>query len=143
MREWEIPIRICPRCGEEYQWVERLKTPHNTYLYFVHYDPATRKRRKCYGGPVSAYSYVTLLHGDLGLVLRGLAERGRLKEYIVALLETLEERLESDHESVREEALELLDMLRRRVDELSRLRTQRSLPATREERERERRPITV
>jgi hypothetical protein len=76
-------------------------------------------------------------------VLRGLAERGRLKEYIVALLETLEERLESDHESVREEALELLDMLRRRVDELSRLRTQRSLPATREERERERRPITV
>lgn len=56
---------ICPRCGNPGTRYLR-KEGERVYVYYSHYDPATRKRRKCYIGPLQEYEYVGKQH-DLGL----------------------------------------------------------------------------
>ncbi|MEM4977032.1 MAG: hypothetical protein QXT64_06905 [Desulfurococcaceae archaeon] len=57
-------VSICPRCGNPGTRYMR-KEGERVYVYFSHYDPATRKRKKCYIGPLE-YKYVEMQH-KLGL----------------------------------------------------------------------------
>jgi hypothetical protein len=81
----------CPRCGQPISYIEKHRRNGHVYYYAVHYlgyerapDGRVVKRlRKCYLGP-EAYTEVSRTHGDLGLTLRGLAEREGL-EYLECL----------------------------------------------------------
>jgi len=107
----------CPRCGQPVSYIEKHRRNGHVYYYAVHYlgyerapDGRVLKRlRKCYLGP-DLYSYVSGTHGDLGLTLRGLAERGRELEYLEGLVRALEGRLERG-ELDRAQALELAGAL--------------------------------
>ena len=59
-------IKICPLCGEKYSYIERRRTRHNTYIYYVHVKRINNKRKikKCYAGAESCYKYVEKLHFD-------------------------------------------------------------------------------
>jgi hypothetical protein len=89
----EKPLRICPRCGRPYDWVERRKvrTGPNTYRYYyyaVHLDRETRRRDVCYLGPVDGYSHGAVTHQDVG-GLEGLDSRWeRNLYYLENLLES-------------------------------------------------------
>jgi hypothetical protein len=55
-------LRVCPRCGRPYSYLERHRIGRKVYLYAVHYegyesgpDGRMRKRvRKCYLGPADS-----------------------------------------------------------------------------------------
>lgn len=82
------PVKVCPRCGEPYSYIERRKVGSQVYLYAVHVHREGRKRRvrKCYLGPEGAYIYVTKTHAREGLALKGLADNERALEYLDALI---------------------------------------------------------
>jgi hypothetical protein len=87
------PLRICPRCGRPYDWVERrrVKTGLGTYRYYyyaVHLDRETKRREVCYLGPVDGYSHGAVTHQDVG-GLEGLDSRWeRNLSYLENLLES-------------------------------------------------------
>ena len=89
----EKPLRVCPRCGRPYDWVERRKvrTGPNTYRYYyyaVHLDRETKRREACYLGPVDGYSHGAVTHQDVG-GLEGLDSRWeRNLYYLENLLES-------------------------------------------------------
>ena len=61
--------KVCPRCGRPIDWVERhkVKTGVNSYRYYVlavHVDKDTKKRRKCYLGPLEGYK-VGMFRGNV------------------------------------------------------------------------------
>ncbi|MEM2288694.1 MAG: hypothetical protein QW503_06375 [Sulfolobales archaeon] len=58
-------VSTCPKCGNPGTRYLR-KEGERVYVYFSHYDPATKLRRKCYIGPLHEYEYVEK-HHDLGL----------------------------------------------------------------------------
>ena len=85
----------CPRCGSPISWIEKLRRGDRVYYVAVHYLGYTksggkvRKRvRRCYLGP-EEYEYVTRLHRDLGIVLKGAIEERRVVHYLDAFLEAL------------------------------------------------------
>jgi hypothetical protein len=113
----------CPRCGGPVSWVERHVRGGRVYYVAVHYEGYTkapdgrvRKRvRKCYLGP-SEYEYVSRTHEDLGLVLKGLSEPGRVIDYLDAFINSLE-RLDLDEatlEAIIQKLEELVARLRKR-----------------------------
>ncbi|MEM4554216.1 MAG: hypothetical protein QXI86_08340 [Ignisphaera sp.] len=52
---------ICPRCGiEGYVSVERRGGRY--YIYYIHYDPVSKSRRRCYVGPVEGYRHAEHIH---------------------------------------------------------------------------------
>lgn len=77
---------VCPRCHQPYAWIERSKRAGRYYAFAIHKDPETKKLHKCYLGPVDGYVYVSRTHGDIGLRLKGLIDRGRALDYLKALL---------------------------------------------------------
>jgi hypothetical protein len=87
------PIKICPRCGRPYDWVERrkVKTGLGTYRYYyyaVHLDKDTKRRDVCYLGPVDGYVAAAVTHQDVG-GLEGLDSRWeRNLSYLENLLES-------------------------------------------------------
>jgi len=94
--KWEelLKHRICPRCKRPFSYLERHRDRKTgkVYYYAVHYKGYRRvggkiKKdvEKCYLGP-DLYDYVTLTHGDEGLVLRGMLDRGRVLSYLDALI---------------------------------------------------------
>jgi len=90
-----MSLRICPRCGKPYSWIEK-KRPKNgsrVYYYAVHVfkDPETGKRtvKRCYLGP-EEYVYVSMLHVREGLTLKGLRDSQRALEYLDALIAYLQ-----------------------------------------------------
>ena len=91
-----IEIRICPRCGLPYSYIERRSVGGRVYLYAVHIYKAKeggkvkRRVRKCYLGPEDSYEYVSKLHEREGIVLRGLADRQRIIKYLDAIIRYIE-----------------------------------------------------
>ena len=73
----------CPRCGGVARWVERAKRGARTYFVAVHevIEGGKKKRKKCYLGP-GRYEYVSRLHRDIGIVLRGAVDSDRVMSYI-------------------------------------------------------------
>jgi len=88
-----MSLKICPRCGAPYSWIERRESKGNVYYYAVHVykDPESGKRRvkKCYLGP-EEYEYVSRLHIKEGLTLKGLRDSQRALEYLDALISYLQ-----------------------------------------------------
>ena len=85
---------VCPRCGSVIDWKERVKvrTSRNTYRYYliaVHVDRDTKKRRKCYLGPVEGYVAGAVTHKEHLGGLEGLDQVwDRNKYYLENLLES-------------------------------------------------------
>jgi len=46
--------------------VKTGKNSYRTYIYAVHVDPETGKRRRCCLGPVEGYKHASGSHADLG-----------------------------------------------------------------------------
>jgi len=83
---------ICPRCGEPFSYIKRNKRGNRVYLYAVHYigvENGKKKIRQCYLGAEDGYVYVTKLHSDLGLLLKGLHDKKRVFEYFTRLVEDI------------------------------------------------------
>lgn len=92
-----MEVKVCPRCGEAYNWIETRRVNDNqVYFYAVHDygrgPDGKRKVKKCYLGP-KEYFYVAHLHYKEGLDLHGLIIQDRLFNYLVRILDYL---LESD-----------------------------------------------
>ena len=88
-------LRICPRCGEPYSYIERVVRGGRVYYYAVHYEgyvksggKIKKKVRKCYLGP-DYYEYVTKTHYNLGITLKGLHDSTRAVSYLNNLLNTI------------------------------------------------------
>lgn len=80
--------KICPRCGEKYSYIGRLKVKGNVYCYAVHDKrlKGNRSVRRCYLGP-EEYRYVSKMHDREGLRLKGFTDKDRALEYLYSLLE--------------------------------------------------------
>jgi len=87
-----MSLKLCPRCGAPYSWIERRESGGRVYYYAVHvYKDSSGKRRvkKCYLGP-EEYEYVSRLHAKEGLTLKGLRDSQRALEYLDALIAYLQ-----------------------------------------------------
>ena len=83
---------ICLRCGEPYSYIKRNRVGNRTYLYAVHYIGKVNGKRKyrfCYLGVEGEYVYVSKLHQDIGITLKGLKDKNRAIEYLIALLKNV------------------------------------------------------
>ena len=91
-----MEVKICPRCGLPYNWVERRRVGDQVYFYAVHdYGRGPDGKRhveKCYLGP-ERYINVAQLHHKEGLDLHGLLVQDRLFNYLIRIMDYL---LESD-----------------------------------------------
>jgi len=115
--------RLCPRCGQEYSYLERHRKGGRVYVVAVHYEgyvkaegKVKKKVRKCYLGPEGCYDYVSRLHAREGLVLRGASDHERALAYLDALISYLS-RVELDRtlaESLAERFIKLAEALRSR-----------------------------
>lgn len=105
---------VCPRCGRiGYRYVE--PRGGRKYVYYAHYEPVSRRVRKCYVGPLYSYEHAERL---LALGLSNIEDvdlpvvaRRAIEEYV--------ERVARWEESARRKALgELLrlrDLLEDRI----------------------------
>ena len=100
-------MKICPRCGERYSYIDRKKVRDQVYLYAVHYYKVGGKRkvRKCYLGPESEYIYVSRLHE---FPLRGPLDRERILKYLRSLVALLVLRKDKFDEKTKREIKEEL-----------------------------------
>jgi hypothetical protein len=87
-------VRICPKCGLPYDWVERRKVGNRVYLLAVHVvkDRVRSYRRFCYLGPAEGYAVGRATHGFMelrGFELDKRMDVNRLLEYLRQLLSAL------------------------------------------------------
>ncbi|MEM4592527.1 MAG: hypothetical protein QW196_03930 [Sulfolobales archaeon] len=106
-------VSTCPKCGlPGYRYLR--KEGERVYVYFSHYDPATRKRRKCYVGPIDSYEYVEKQHelGLAGLETTDYYEVAveAIKKYIERVWREAEKNSEVLHEA-RKKLREMAEML--------------------------------
>jgi hypothetical protein len=78
----------CPRCGLTISWVERVSVGGRVYYVAAHTSGGGKKPRRCYLGP-KEYVYVSKLHEDLNLVLKGALDGDRWVDYMVSLVEAI------------------------------------------------------
>ena len=86
-------IKVCPRCGNSFSYIERRRRGERVYFYAVHesYEDGKRHVKKCYLGPAQYY-YVWKLHRDTGLDidLQGAINADRALDYLEDIVEVLE-----------------------------------------------------
>jgi len=114
-----IEVRVCPRCGLPYSYIERRVIGDRVYLYAVHVmkvregGRSKRKVRKCYLGPEDSYIYVSMMHEKEGLRLRGMISKDRIIEYLDAIIRYIQSNGEPEVlQKIRarlERALEIID----------------------------------
>jgi hypothetical protein len=90
----ELTKPVCPRCGGAVDWYEKLRRGDREYLYAVHLIPGTKKRHKCYLGPIGGYVHAKTTHPMLSL--RGFEvdtemDWKRRADYVLELLESFRE----------------------------------------------------
>lgn len=115
-------IKICPICNKEYSYIERRKTRHNIYIYFVHVQKEGKKRKikKCYAGAERRYKYVERMHFDIEPHLRGIHDKSRVIDYLKAIVEYFDRILEKkEYEEISEEERELLKELGKVLEEIN------------------------
>ena len=102
--------RICPRCGLPYSCLEHREREENTYVYAVHARREGKKIvvRRCYLGPASSYKYVSMLHENEGLQLRGLLDERRAINYLSTLVNYIRTSLKVEDGDSRREISEKL-----------------------------------
>lgn len=89
--------QVCPRCGSQLSSISRIvrrsgKSAREYYIA-IHYDPASKRTRSCYLGPLE-YRAASKLHSELALgrvpiQLKGPLDRERILEYLGGILEQL------------------------------------------------------
>jgi len=87
-------VRICPRCGLPYDWIESRKVGKREYLLAVHVvkDRVRSRRVFCYLGPAEGYAVGRATHGFMelrGFELDKRMDVNRLLEYLRQLLSAL------------------------------------------------------
>lgn len=84
-------LKICPRCGLPYSYIEEREVGSNVYHYAVHVNYVDGKRRvkKCYLGPVS-YIYVSSIND---MILHGLIVPERAINYLREVIKLLKQAL--------------------------------------------------
>lgn len=82
-------LKICPRCGLPYSYIERRSIGNRTYLYAVHssYDGG-RRVSKCYLGPQDRYAYVERIHQLDSLT------NARDQDYLLTALSSIEKEVD-------------------------------------------------
>jgi hypothetical protein len=116
-------LKICPRCGLPYSYIEERETGSNTYYYAVHYYTIGKRRvkKRCYLGP-EVYKYVSKTHFDVGLHFKGLVDSERLLYYLREIVVGVRRRIVVARSTGRVEVLEgLSDYLRMASEEFNRL----------------------
>ena len=116
-KQREKVIKLCPRCGMPYSYLEIRRRGDKIYYYAVHEEWKGGRRisrRKCYLGP-DIYTYVTALHTDERLVLYGMLNKERALAYLERLLNFLKY---VDDISILDRAIKLLE---NHLSELKRL----------------------
>ena len=105
--------RICPRCGQKYNWLNEFTTKTGrVYIYAVHvvsWRNGKPKVRKCYLGPKDGYVYVSKMHEKEGLDLRPLTDTERALEYLEEIVDYLNEK---GSEEQKKEARALIEKIR-------------------------------
>jgi hypothetical protein len=89
-----IGRRLCPRCSYPFKSLSKVTIGGNTYYIARHVVDVDGQKVvvwSCYLGP-SEYIYVTALHEDLDLVLKGAVEEGRWVEYIERIISSVLEK---------------------------------------------------
>jgi hypothetical protein len=89
-----IGRRLCPRCSFPFKSLAGVTIGGNTYYVAKHVVYIEGQRIPvwyCYLGP-NEYIYVTTLHEDLDLTLRGAIEEGRWVEYIERIINSVLEK---------------------------------------------------
>ena len=87
-------VRICPRCGGAYSYIEERKKGEQVYYLAVHvrYEKTDggykRHVKKCYLGP-DLYKYVSKLHEREDLAFAGLVDQDRLVDYLDTIYENV------------------------------------------------------
>jgi hypothetical protein len=109
-------IKICPRCGQPYQYIESHTVGGRTYLYAVH-GREGKKKIRCYLGPAGSYEYVSRTHD---IDFRGYADKDRYIKYLDEIIEFLTENEKSLESRVSEFSLMLkLRILSRRIERIT------------------------
>ena len=126
-----IPSRICPRCGERFSYIEKRRIGNNEYLYAVHVTRGGGKRRvkKCYLGPSGSYIQVSRFQRDVGLELKGPADRNRAIEYMNSLVNYITSNYREVWGSDETVASALRDLASRLLDVAGRISPQTLQPA--------------
>jgi hypothetical protein len=89
-----IGRRLCPRCSFPFKSLAGVTVGGNTYYvakHVVYVEGQKIPVWNCYLGP-SEYIYVTPLHEDLDLTLRGAIEEGRWVEYVERIVNSVLEK---------------------------------------------------
>jgi len=85
----------CPRCGMSGSRIVE-KRGNREYVYYVHYIPELKKKRKCYIGPLSGYVLVERMHtlelDNIETVDYFLVALNALKNYVKRVRKEAEER---------------------------------------------------
>jgi hypothetical protein len=100
----------CPRCGLTISWVERVRRGGRVYYVAAHTSGGGKKPRRCYLGP-KEYVYVSKLHEDLNLVLKGALDGDRWVDYMASLVEAIAS------QDDRSRAVDILRRVREAVDD--------------------------
>jgi hypothetical protein len=106
------PERICPRCGQPYNWLEKRTIGDRTYLIAVHVVNGVREI--CYLGPVGGYKIGAKTHPFLQLTGFGANPREELErrlKYIEENAQSLPKLVSTEED--RRRVLEVLDRVRR------------------------------
>jgi hypothetical protein len=69
-------------------WVERVRRGGRVYYVAAHSSGGGKRARRCYLGP-EEYVYVSKLHEDLNLVLKGALDGDRWVDYMVSLVDAI------------------------------------------------------
>ena len=102
------PERICPRCGQPYNWLEKRTIGDRTYLIAVHVVNGVREI--CYLGPEDGYALMKVTHPYLKLTGFGATPREELERRLRYLEENAQSLLKLvSTEEDRRRVLEVLD----------------------------------
>ncbi|MGB9734461.1 MAG: hypothetical protein ACPL2E_07715 [Conexivisphaera sp.] len=85
-------VRVCPRCGAPYTYLERRARGGVIYYYAVHeeHEGGRRIRTKHYLGP-EVYTAGQVTHLKIGVELEGATtpDPARLRQYLTAVLDAI------------------------------------------------------
>ena len=84
-------VEVCPRCGRKIDRILVREIRNRKYVYAVHRIKEGGKtvKKQCYLGPVDQYKYVSRLHEDIGIELKGAWKTDRLLDYLEEILYAL------------------------------------------------------
>jgi len=120
----EKVLKVCPRCGSTYSYIERRRINGKTYLYAVHYVEG--KRRRCYLG-ADVYTYFNKVYGPV-MDLLGFTDVNVVLEYLDDLTDYIRHNLDrfNDVAVLKRLRAKLIDVTTHLSVRITELETERS-----------------